>query len=178
MTMRYAAGLAAAAMCFAVSAADAAQLSGAGGTAIYPVLSKWADAYAKTNGDSLNYQAIGSGGGIKQIEAKTVPFANTDKPLTPDELTKNDLIQFPQVIISIVPVLHVEGIKAGELVLDGPTLADIYLGKVKTWNDAEIQKINPKVKLPAQAISVVHRSDGSGTTFNFTDYLSKVSPDW
>ena len=178
MTMRYAALAAAAAMGFAVSAADAAQLSGAGGTAIYPVLSKWADAYAKASGDSLNYQAIGSGGGIKQIEEKTVPFANTDKPLTPDELTKNNLIQFPQVIISIVPVVHIEGVKASDMVLDGPTLADIYLGKVKSWDDAEIAKLNPKLKLPNKAISVVHRSDGSGTTFNFTDYLGKVSPEW
>ncbi len=178
MSMRYAAALAAVAMGFAVSGADAAQLSGAGGTAIYPVLSKWADTYAKTSGDSLNYQAIGSGGGIKQIEEKTVPFANTDKPLKPEELTKNNLIQFPQVIISIVPVVNVKGVKPGQLVLDGATLADIYLGKIKSWDDAAIKKLNPKVKLPNQAISVVHRSDGSGTTFNFTDYLSKVSPDW
>jgi phosphate transport system substrate-binding protein len=160
------------------SAASAADLSGAGGTAIYPVLSKWADTYATTKGDKVNYQAIGSGGGIKQIEAKTVLFANSDMPLKPDALAQNKLIQFPQVIISITPVVHLAGIKPGELVFDGPTLADIYLGKVTNWNDPEIQKLNPHVKLPDQAITTVHRSDGSGTTFNFTNYLSKVSSDW
>ncbi len=171
-------GLAVAFVGMTWSAAEAAQLSGAGGTAIYPVLSKWADAYSKETGDSLNYQAIGSGGGIKQIEEKTVPFANTDKPLKPEELDKNNLIQFPEVIISIVPVVNVKGVKAGDLVLDGPTLADIYLGKIKNWDDAPLKKLNPKAALPHQAISVVHRSDGSGTTFNFADYLSKVSPEW
>jgi phosphate transport system substrate-binding protein len=161
-----------------ISAADAATFTGAGGTAIYPVLSKWADQYAKETGNTINYQAIGSGGGIKQIEAKTVPFANTDMPLKPDELSKNDLVQFPQVIISITPVVHLAGVKPGELVLDGPTLAGIYLGRIKEWDDAAIKKLNPKVSLPHQAITTVHRSDGSGTTFNFTDYLSKVSSEW
>jgi phosphate transport system substrate-binding protein len=160
-----------------VSTADAATFTGAGGTAIYPVLSRWADQYAKETGNTINYQAIGSGGGIKQIEAKTVPFANTDMPLKPDELSKNDLVQFPQVIISITPVVHLAGVKPGELVLDGLTLAGIYLGRIREWDEA-IKKLNPKVNLPHQAITTVHRSDGSGTTFNFTDYLSKVSPEW
>jgi phosphate transport system substrate-binding protein len=157
---------------------QAASLTGAGGTAIYPVLSKWADRYAKETGDAINYQAIGSGGGIKQIESKTVLFANTDMPLAHEEIAKNDLVQFPQVIISITPVVHLAAIKAGEIVLDGPTLAGIYLGNITQWDDAAIKKLNPKVSLPHQAITTVHRSDGSGTTFNFTDYLSKVSPEW
>jgi phosphate transport system substrate-binding protein len=156
----------------------AASLTGAGGTAIYPVLSKWADQYAKENGDTVNYQAIGSGGGIKQIEEKTVLFANTDMPLTPDDVAKNNLVQFPQVIISITPVVHLTGIKPGELVFDGPTLANVFLGKITQWDDPAIKKLNPNVKLPHQAITTVHRSDGSGTTFNFTNYLSKVSADW
>jgi phosphate transport system substrate-binding protein len=158
--------------------AHAASLTGAGGTAIYPVLSKWADQYAKETGDTVNYQPIGSGGGIKQIESKTVAFANTDMPLMHDEIVKNDLVQFPQVIISITPVVHLAGVKAGEMVLDGPTLAGIYLGQIKEWDDPAIKKLNPNVALPHQAITTVHRSDGSGTTFNFTDYLSKISPEW
>jgi len=172
------AAFAAATLTFAVTNAQAAQLTGAGGTAIYPVLSKWADTYAKESGDTINYQAIGSGGGIKQIESKTVLFANTDMPLVPDDVAKSGLVQFPQVIISITPVVHLSGIKPGELVFDGPTLANVYLGNIKEWDDPAIKKLNPKVKLPHQAITTVHRSDGSGTTFNFTNYLSKVSPDW
>jgi phosphate transport system substrate-binding protein len=156
----------------------AASLTGAGGTAIYPVLSKWAAQYAKETGDAVNYQPIGSGGGIKQIEAKTVLFANTDMPLKPEEVAKQGLIQFPQVVISITPVVHLAGIKPGEIVLDGPTLASIYLGKIAYWDDAAIKKLNPNVKLPHKAVTTVHRSDGSGTTFNFTNYLSKVSPEW
>ncbi|MDE2364617.1 MAG: phosphate ABC transporter substrate-binding protein PstS [Hyphomicrobiales bacterium] len=156
----------------------AADLTGAGGTAIYPVLAKWAETYSKTAGDNVNYQAIGSGGGIKQIEAKTVLFANTDMPLKPEDVEKNGLVQFPQVIISITPVVNIKGVKPGELVLDGPTLANIYLGKITQWDDAAIKKLNPTVQLPHEAISTVHRSDGSGTTFNFTNYLSKVSPEW
>jgi phosphate transport system substrate-binding protein len=158
--------------------AHAASLTGAGGTAIYPVLSKWAAIYAKETGDTINYQPIGSGGGIKQIESKTVLFANTDMPLKPDDVAKQGLVQFPQVIISITPVVHLAGIKPGQLVFDGPTLADIYLGKIAYWDDPAIKKLNPGVTLPHQAITTVHRSDGSGTTFNFTDYLSKVSDDW
>jgi len=153
-------------------------LNGAGGTAIYPVLQVWAQDYKAKTGAAVNYQAIGSGGGIAQIKAKTVDFANSDKPLKPDELDKDGLVQFPQVIISIVPVVNIPGIKSGELVIDGKTLADIYLGNIKKWNDPALVKLNPKAKLPDMAITVVHRSDGSGTTFNFTNYLGKADPYW
>jgi phosphate transport system substrate-binding protein len=156
----------------------AGALTGAGGTAIYPLLAKWAQTYEQKTGTAVNYQAIGSGGGIKQIEAKTVQFANSDMPLKPADLAKNGLIQFPQVIISITPVMNVAGLKPGSLTLDGKTLADIYLGKVTSWDDPAIKALNPKLHLPHLAIAIVHRSDASGTTFNFTDYLSKVSPDW
>ena len=158
--------------------ATAKDLSGAGSTAIYPVLSKWADAYHSANGVAVNYQAIGSGGGIQQINAKTVDFGASDKPLTHEDLAKNKEVQFPAVIIAIVPVVNLPGVKPGDLTLDGPTLADIYLGKIAKWDDPAIAKLNPGVKLPHLDISTVHRSDGSGTTFNFTDYLSKVSPEW
>jgi phosphate transport system substrate-binding protein len=177
MRIHLVAAVAAAAITLATNV-QAASLTGAGGTAIYPVLSKWADQYAKDKGDTVNYQAIGSGGGIKQIEAKTVLFANTDMPLKPEDVAKNGLVQFPQVIISITPVVHLTGVKAGELVFDGQTLAKIFLGDIKKWDDPAIKKLNPNVKLPDLAITTVHRSDGSGTTFNFTNYLSKVSPDW
>ena len=164
----------------ALSAAPAvaASLNGAGGTAIYPVLQVWAQDYNQKTGTAVNYQAIGSGGGIAQIKAKTVDFANSDKPLKPDELDQAGLVQFPQVIISIVPVLNVPGIKPGQLVIDGKTLAEIYLGNIKTWNDPAIKALNPKANRPDRAITVVHRSDGSGTTFNFTNYLGKVDPYW
>ncbi len=162
----------------AASAASAANLNGAGGTAIYPVLSIWAQKYHDKTGNQINYQPIGSGGGIKQIEAKTVDFANSDKPLTHADLQSNNLVQFPQVVISIVPVVHLPGVGAGQLVLDGRTLADIFLGKITKWNDAAIKKLNPKASLPNMAILTVHRSDGSGTTFNFTNYLTKVAPEW
>jgi len=171
------AAVAAVALAFSTNV-EAASITGAGGTAIYPVLSKWADQYAKETGVTINYQAIGSGGGIKQIESKTVLFANTDMPLTRDELAKNNLVQFPQLVISITPVVHLSGIKPGEIVLDGPTLAGIYLGNIKQWDDPAIKKLNPNVSLPHKAITTVYRSDGSGTTFNFTNYLSKVSPEW
>lgn len=156
----------------------AAGLTGAGGTAIYPVLSIWSNKYLQKTGVSVNYQAIGSGGGIAQIKAKTVDFGNSDKPLKHDDLAAAHLVQFPEVIITIVPVVHLPGIKPGQLVLDGKVLADIYLGKITKWNDAAIKKLNPGVALPNMAILVVHRSDGSGTTFNFTDYLGKLSPEW
>src|SRR5262245_37880429 len=156
----------------------AADISGAGATFPYPIYAKWADAYKKETGVGLNYQSIGSGGGIKQIQAKTVTFGASDMPLKAEELNKGGLIQFPTVMGGVVPVVNLEGIKPGEIVLDGPTLAKIVLGEVKTWNDPAIAKLNPNVKLPSQPIAVVHRSDGSGTTFIFTDYLSKVSPDW
>ena len=158
--------------------AAALDISGAGATFPYPIYAKWADAYKKETGVGLNYQSIGSGGGIKQIEARTVTFGASDAPLKGADLDKNGLVQFPMVMGGIVPVVNLEGIKPGEIVLDGPTLAEIFLGKVKTWDDPAITKLNPKVKLPAQAIAVVHRSDGSGTTFNFTYYLAQVSPDW
>jgi len=164
----------------AVTALPAAALdiSGAGATFPYPIYAKWADAYKKETGVGLNYQSIGSGGGIKQIEAKTVTFGATDKPLKGEELDKNGLVQFPMVMGGIVPVVNIAGMKPGDLVLDGPTLAAIFLGTVKSWDDPAIKKLNPNLQLPAQPIAVVHRSDGSGTTFNFTDYLAKVSPDW
>src|SRR6516162_7750757 len=156
----------------------AVDISGAGATFPYPLYSKWADAYKKETGVGLNYQSIGSGGGIKQIEARTVTFGATDAPLKGPELDKFGLVQFPMVMGGIVPVVNIEGIAAGELVLDGPTLAGIFLGTVKTWDDPAIKKLNPNAKLPSQAIAVVHRSDGSGTTFNFTYYLAEASPDW
>jgi phosphate transport system substrate-binding protein len=158
--------------------AVAVEISGAGATFPYPIYAKWADTYKKETGLGLNYQSIGSGGGIKQIEAKTVTFGATDAPLKGPELDKFGLVQFPMVMGGIVPVVNVEGIAPGELVIDGPTLAAIFMGKVGTWDDPAIKKLNPDAKLPAQPIAVVHRSDGSGTTFNFTYYLSQVSPDW
>lgn len=169
-------GLAAAAA-IAVSA-QAADITGAGATFPYPIYAKWADAYKKQTGIGLNYQSIGSGGGIKQITAKTVAFGASDAPMKGEDLDKHGLVQFPAIMGGVVPVYNIKGVKAGEIKLTGPLLADIYLAKVKTWNDPAIAKLNPGVKLPAQAISVVHRSDGSGTTFLFADYLAKVSPDW
>ena len=158
--------------------AQAADISGAGATFPYPIYAKWADAYKKETGNGLNYQSIGSGGGIKQIKAKTVTFGASDAPLTGKELDETGLAQFPMVMGGIVPVVNVEGLKSGQLVLDGQTLADIFMGKITSWDDAAIQKLNPDVKLPSQAIAVVHRSDGSGTTFNFTYYLGDVSAEW
>jgi phosphate transport system substrate-binding protein len=158
--------------------AAAAEISGAGATFPYPVYAKWADTYQKETGVGLNYQSIGSGGGIKQIEAKTVTFGATDAPLKGPELEKFGLVQFPMVMGGIVPVINIDGVAPGELVLDGPTLAAIFLGTVKTWDDPAIKKRNPNAKLPSQPIAVVHRSDGSGTTFNFTYYLAEVSTDW
>ena len=160
------------------SAAAAADISGAGATFPYPIYAKWADMYKKETGNGLNYQSIGSGGGIKQIKAKTVTFGASDMPLTPKDLTDAGLVQFPTVVGGNVPVVNIDGVAAGDLVLDGPTLANIFLGKITKWDDPAIAKLNPKAKLPSQAIVVVHRSDGSGTTFIFTDYLSKESPDW
>ena len=158
--------------------ATAGDISGAGATFPYPIYAKWADAYKKETGVGLNYQSIGSGGGIKQIQARTVTFGATDAPLKGEELEKNGLVQFPMVMGGIVPVVNIDGINAGDLVLEGPTLAKIFLGDIKTWDDPAIKKLNPNVKLPSTAITVVHRSDGSGTTFNFAYYLSQVSPDW
>jgi phosphate transport system substrate-binding protein len=158
--------------------AFAADISGAGATFPYPIYAKWADAYKKATGSGLNYQSIGSGGGIKQITARTVTFGASDMPLKPEELDKIGVIQFPTVMGGVVPVVNIEGIKSGDVTLDGPTLGKIFLGEIKSWDDPAIAKLNPKAKLPKQAIAVVHRSDGSGTTFIFTNYLSKVSADW
>jgi len=170
-----AASLAAAALVLPASAAD---ISGAGATFPYPIYAKWADSYKKETGIGLNYQSIGSGAGIKQIQAKTVTFGATDAPLTAAQLEKDGLLQWPMVMGAIVPVINLEGVKPGEMVLDGPTLANIYLGKITKWDDPAIKKLNTNLKLPSTAIAVVRRSDGSGTTFNFTDYLSKVSDEW
>lgn len=158
--------------------ANAADISGAGATFPYPIYAKWADAYNKETGNRLNYQSIGSGGGIKQIKAKTVTFGATDAPLSGKDLDGTGLAQFPMVMGGIVPVFNLDGIKAGELTLDGPTLAKIFLGDIKKWDDAAIKKLNPAAKLPSQAIAIVHRSDGSGTTYNFAYYLAEVSADW
>jgi len=162
----------------ASTSAFAADITGAGATFPFPIYSKWADAYKKETGNGLNYQSIGSGGGIKQIQAKTVTFGATDAPLKADQLDKDGLVQWPMVMGAIVPVVNIEGVKAGEMVFDGETLANVYLGKITKWDDPAIKKLNPNVKLPSEAITVVRRSDGSGTTFNFTNYLSKVSADW
>jgi len=169
------AGLAAVFFATPVLSAD---ITGAGATFPYPIYAKWADAYRKATGVGMNYQSIGSGGGIKQITARTVDFGASDAPLKAEDLEKNGLIQFPAIMGGVVPVYNVKGIEAGKLRLNGQILAGIYLGKVAKWNDAAIAKLNAGVKLPDQAISVVHRSDGSGTTFLFTNYLAKVSPDW
>ena len=161
-----------------LSNAKAADITGAGATFPYPIYSKWADSYKTETGHSLNYASVGSGAGIKQIQAKTVTFGATDAPLTAQQLAKDGLAQFPMVMGAIVAVVNVEGVKAGELVLDGKTLGDIYLGAVKSWDAEAIKKLNPDLKLPSAPITVVRRSDGSGTTFNFTDYLAKVNADW
>jgi len=165
-------------LALASTATQAAEITGAGATFPFPLYSKWADAYKKETGNSLNYQSIGSGAGIKQIQAKTVTFGASDMPLQADQLKKDGLVQWPMVMGAIVPVVNIEGVKPGELILDGTTLADIYLGKIRKWDHAQIKKLNPSLNLPSNNIAVVRRSDGSGTTFNFTDYLSKVSKDW
>ena len=176
--MSFMKAIVAAGLVAASTSAFAADITGAGATFPFPVYSKWADAYKKDTNNGLNYQSIGSGAGIKQIEAKTVTFGATDMPLKPEQLEKDGLVQWPMVMGAIVPVVNLEGIKPGELVFDGPTLAGIYLGTITKWDDPAIKKLNPKAALPSAAITVVRRSDGSGTTFNFTDYLSKASPEW
>jgi len=162
----------------AAHAATVKEISGAGATFPYPVYAKWAEQYAKTKGVKMNYQSIGSGGGIKQIKAKTVDFGASDAPLKPEELKAAGLMQFPMVMGGVVPVINVPGIKAGAVKLSSAVLADIYLGKITKWNDKRIAAINPGVRLPKTSITVVHRSDGSGTTWIFTNYLSKVSAEW
>jgi len=174
--MTAAAGIASAAVI--ATSAFAASVSGAGATFPYPIYAKWAGAYQGVAGFQLNYQSIGSGGGIAQIKAKTVTFGASDMPLKPADLAASGLLQFPTVIGAEVMVYNVPGIASGALVLDGKTIADIYLGKVSNWNDPEIKKLNPGLNLPNKAIVVVHRSDGSGTTFVFATYLSRVSDDW
>ena len=169
--------LAAATLAFGVQA-NAADITGAGATFPYPIYAKWADAYKKQTGIGMNYQSIGSGGGIAQIKAKTVDFGASDMPLKPEDLQAAGLIQFPAIIGGVVPVVNLEGIAPGALRFSGAVLADIYLGKIKSWNDKAIADLNPAVKLPADPITVVRRSDGSGTSFIWTDYLSKVSPEW
>ena len=176
--MNFLKAIVAAGLVAASTSAFAADITGAGSTFIFPVLSKWADAYKKESGSGVNYQSIGSGAGIKQIQAKTVTFGATDAPLKAEQLEKDGLAQWPMIMGAIVPVVNIEGVKPGDIVLDGETLAKIFLGKIAKWDDAAIKKLNPKVSLPSEAIAVVHRADGSGTTFNFTDYLSKVSADW
>ncbi|MEI2455879.1 phosphate ABC transporter substrate-binding protein PstS [Lysobacter firmicutimachus] len=158
--------------------AQAADVTGAGASFVYPVMSKWSADYAKTTGKKVNYQSIGSGGGIAQIKAATVDFGSSDAPLKPEELSKFGLAQFPSVIGGVVPVINVPGVASGAMKLDGETLANIFLGKVTMWNDPAIVALNGGLKLPAKKITVVHRSDGSGTTFNFVNYLSKVSGEW
>jgi phosphate transport system substrate-binding protein len=170
------AGVGALMVAAAVATAQAADISGAGATFPYPIYSKWADAYKTSTGIGLNYQSIGSGGGIKQIKAKTVTFGASDMPLKPQELTEAGLVQFPMIIGGVVPVVNVKGVAAGQLTLDGATVASMYLGEITKWNDPRIKKLNPKVTLPDTAIAPVYRSDGSGTNFLFTDYLSKSSP--
>ena len=160
------------------AAAGAAEISGAGATFPYPIYAKWAEAYKAKTGTSMNYQSIGSGGGIAQITAKTVDFGASDMPLKPNELDQKGLVQFPPVIGGEVMVVNLPGIQAGQITLDGPAIASIYLGKITKWNDPAIAKLNPSVKLPDTSIAVVHRSDGSGTTFIFTNYLSKMSAEW
>jgi phosphate transport system substrate-binding protein len=167
-----------AALTVAASAAQAADITGAGSTFVYPVLSKWSGAFKEKTSNQVNYQSIGSGGGIAQIKAATVDFGASDKPMESKDLTDLGLGQFPLVIGGIVPVVNFEGMQAGDLKLTGPVLADIFLGKVQKWNDKAIADLNPGAKLPDTLITVVHRSDGSGTSFNFTNYLSKVSPEW
>jgi len=153
-------------------------INGAGATFPYPVYSQWAYLYEKQTGARLNYQSIGSGGGIKQIKAKTVDFGASDAPLKAEELNAAGLLQFPMIMGGVVPVVHIEGVKPGELRLSAEALADIYLGKITKWNDARIVADNQGLKLPAKDITVVHRADGSGTTWIFTNYLTKVSPEW
>jgi phosphate transport system substrate-binding protein len=160
------------------AAVSATNITGAGSTFVYPVLSKWAADYKGMTGDQINYQSIGSGGGIAQIKAGTVDFGATDKPLAPSELAASGLVQFPVAIGGVVPVTNIAGIQPGQLKLSGPVLAAIYLGQIKMWNDANIAKLNPGLKLPAAQISTVHRSDASGTSFNFTHYLGQVYPAW
>jgi len=179
MNIRFTKTLAAVALSLAYAgSALAGDITGAGATFPYPVYAKWAEAYKAKTGIGMNYQSIGSGGGIKQIKAKTVDFGASDKPLKVEELEKDGLMQFPAIMGGVVPVINVEGIATNQLKLNSAALADIFLGKIKKWNDPAIVALNKGVNLPAADITVVHRSDGSGTTFVFTNYLAKTSPEW
>ncbi|HYD62386.1 MAG TPA: phosphate ABC transporter substrate-binding protein PstS [Noviherbaspirillum sp.] len=162
----------------AFTSAAAADITGAGATFPYPIYAKWAEEYKKVSGNGLNYQSIGSGGGIKQIKAKTVDFGASDMPLKAEDLESEGLMQFPAIMGGVVPVVNLDGVAPGQLKLTGQVLADIYLGKVTKWNAPEIANLNAGVKLPAEDITVVHRADGSGTSFLFTDYLSKVNAEF
>jgi phosphate transport system substrate-binding protein len=162
----------------AIAPAAGAEVSGAGATFPYPIYAKWAEAYGKETGIAVNYQSIGSGDGIRQIQAREVTFGATDMPLNVGDLDADGLVQFPTVVGGIAVVINIDGVKNGDLTLDGPTTAKIFLGEIRSWNDAAIRKVNPTLKLPSQAITVVHRSDGSGTTFAFTHYLTQMSVDW
>ncbi len=176
---KFAVGAAVATISLTVAGASfAADITGAGSSFINPVLSKWAEGYKAATKNTVNYQSVGSGAGIKQLLAKTVVFGATDKPMSDADLEKNGLAQFPMISGGIVVTYNIEGVKPGELVFDGETLAGIFLGKITKWDDPALKKLNPDVKLPSSPISVVYRADGSGTTFNFTNYLSKVSPEW
>jgi phosphate transport system substrate-binding protein len=159
-------------------AAQATDITGAGSSFVYPVMSKWSAAYAEKTGNRLNYQSVGSGAGIAQIKEGTIDFGASDAPMKAEDLKKFGLGQFPIVVGGIVPVVNIAGVQAGQIKLDGATLADIFLGKINNWNDPKIAALNAGLKLPAGKITVVHRSDGSGTSFNFTNFLSKVSPTW
>jgi phosphate transport system substrate-binding protein len=179
MMFRIGSTLAALALAAAAAApAHAADVTGAGASFVFPVMSRWSNDYQAATGHRINYQSIGSGGGIAQIKAGTVDFGSSDAPLSPQDLAASGLLQFPSVIGGVVPVVHVPGLRPGQLKLTGPLLADIFLGKVKSWDDAALTALNPDLALPALPIRVIHRSDGSGTTFNFVNYLGKVSPEW
>jgi phosphate transport system substrate-binding protein len=162
----------------AVTSADESSITGAGSSWVYPLVAKWSAAYTTKTGIKVNYQSIGSGGGIAQIKAGTVAFGASDMPLKPEDLKAAGLIQFPTAVAGCAMTYNLPGIESGKLILSGPVTADIYLGKIKKWNDPAIEKLNPGLKLPDTDITVVHRSDGSGTTFTFTNYLTKVSPEW
>ena len=164
--------------CIAMGSAMAADITGAGATFPFPIYSKWAEAYKAATGTGMNYQSIGSSGGIKQIRAKTVTFGATDAPVPGADLDKDGMVQFPAIIGGTVPVLNLDGFKPGELRITGPVLAEVFMGTISKWNDAKLAALNPGKNLPDVAITVVHRADGSGTTFNFTDYLSAISKEW
>ena len=170
--------IAGAALALGVSSANAADITGAGATFPYPIFAKWAEEYKKATGTGLNYQSIGSSGGIRQIRAKTVTFGATDAPLSGADLDKDGMVQFPVVLGGVVPVINLEGFKPGELRVNGEVLAEMFMGTISNWNDAKLAALNPGKKLPNQAITVAHRADGSGTTFIFTDYLNEISPAW